>query len=160
MHVQKYVRFCKFASRNEYNRLIMTRRESRGLLILVITLIALISGGILAYKNPDSWHGLALLVIGVVGCYLCYKRWQIATKATQAEKDEIEKQDEKNRTNIAMWLMVIFVVVAFLEVVAVGVGLILNASMGGELGHTIIHYAVIIGGIVAGLFLGFLLFFA
>ena len=88
------------------------------------------------------------------------KRWQIATKATQAEKDEIEKQDEENRTNIAMWLMVIFVAVAFLEVVAVGVGLILNASMGGELGHTIIHYAVIIGGVVAGLFLGFLLFFA
>ena len=138
----------------------MTRRESRGLLVLVITLIALISGGILAYKNPDSWHGLALLIIGFVGCYLCYKRWQIATKATQVEKDEIEKQDEESRTNIAMWLMVLFVIVAFLEVVAVGVGLILNASMGGELGHTIIHYAVIIGGIFAGLFLGFLLFFA
>ena len=137
----------------------MTRRESRGLLVLVITLVALISGGILAYKNPDSWHGLAMLIIGVVGCYLCYKRWQIATKTTQAEKDEIEKEDEENRTNIAMWLMVLFVVVAFLEVVAVGVGLILNASMGGELGHTIIHYAVIIGGIVAGL-LGFMLFFA
>ena len=49
---------------------------------------------------------------------------------------------------------------AFLGVVTVGVGLILNASMGGELGHTIIHYAVIIGGIVAGLWLGFMLFFA
>ena len=138
----------------------MTRRESRGLLVLVITLIALISGGILAYTQPDSWHGLALLVIGLIGCYLCYKRWMIATKATQAEKDEIERQDKEQRTTIAMWLMVLFVVVAFLEVVAVGVGLILNASMGGELGHTIIHYAVIIGGIVAGLFLGFLLFFA
>ena len=138
----------------------MTRRESRGWLVLVITLVALISGGILVYMKPDSWHGLALLVIGFIGGYLCYKRWQIATKATQAEKDEIEKQDEESRTNIAMWLMVLFVVVAFLEIVAVGVGLILNASMGGELGHTIIQYAVIIGGIVAGLFLGFLLFFA
>lgn len=138
----------------------MTRRESRGWLVLIITLIALISGGVLAYMRPDSWHGLALLVIGLIGCYLCYKRWQIATKASQAEKDEIERQDEEHRTTIAMWLMVLFVVVAFLEVVAVGVGLILNASMGGELGHTIIHYAVIIGGIVAGLFLGFLLFFA
>lgn len=138
----------------------MTRRESRGWLVLIITLIALISGGVLAYMRPDSWHGLALLVIGLIGCYLCYKRWQIATKASQAEKDEIERQDEEHRTTIAMWLMVLFVVVAFLEVVAVGVGFILNASMGGELGHTIIHYAVIIGGIVAGLFLGFLLFFA
>ena len=138
----------------------MTRRESRGWLVFLITLIALISGGILAYTQPDSWHGLVLLVIGLIGCYLCYKRWQIATKATQAEKDEIERQDKEQRTTIAMWLMVLFVVVAFLEVVAVGVGLILNASMGGELGHTIIHYAVIIGGIMAGLFLGFLLFFA
>ena len=138
----------------------MTRRESRGWLILIITLVALISGGILAYKSPDSWHGLAMLAIGFMGAYLCYKRWQIATKATPAEKDEIEKLDEENRTTIAMWLMVLFVIVAFLEVVAVGVGLILNASIGGELGHTIIHYAVIIGGIVAGLFLGFLLFFA
>ena len=138
----------------------MTRRESRGWLVFLITLVALISGGILAYMRPDSWHGLALLVIGLIGCYLCYKRWQIATKATQAEKDEIERQDKEQRTTIAMWLMVLFVVVAFLEIVAVGVGLILNASMGGELGHTIIHYAVIIGGIVAGLFLGFLLFFA
>lgn len=138
----------------------MTRRESRGWLVLVITLIALISGGILAYMKPDSWHGLVLLVIGFIGCYLCYKRWQIATKATPAEKDEIEKQDEEARTNIAMWLMVLFVVVAFLEIVAIGVGLLLNASMGGELGHTIIHYAVIIGGAVAGLFLSFLLFFA
>ena len=138
----------------------MTRRESRGWLVFLITLIALISGGILAYTQPDSWHGLVLLVIGLIGCYLCYKRWQIATKATQAEKDEIERQDKEQRTTIAMWLMVLFVVVAFLEVVAVGVGLILNASMGGELGHTIIHYAVISGGIVAGFFLGFLLFFA
>ncbi len=62
----------------------MTRRESRGLLVLIITLIALISGGIIAYKNPDSWHGLAMLVIGLIGCYLCYKRWNIATKATTA----------------------------------------------------------------------------
>ena len=82
----------------------MARRESRGLLILIITLVALISGGILDYMQPDSWHGLALLVIGLIGCYLCYKRWQIATKATRAEKDEIEKQDEDSRTNIAMWL--------------------------------------------------------
>lgn len=138
----------------------MTRRESRGLLVLVITLVALISGGILANKNPDSWHGLALLIIGLLGCYLCYKRWQIATKATPAEKEEIEKQDKENRTSIGMWLMVLFVIAAFLEIVAVGVGLILNASMGGELGHTIIHYAVIIGGVFAGMFLGFLLFFA
>lgn len=138
----------------------MTRRESRGWLVLFVTLIALISGGILAYKNPDSWHGLAMLVIGFVGCYLCYKRWQIATKATPAEKQEIEKQDEETRHNIGMWLLVLFVLAAFLEIVAVGVGLILNASMGGELGHTIIHYAVIVGGVFAGLFLGFLLFFA
>lgn len=57
-----------------------------------------------------------------------------------------------------MWLMVAFVIAAFLEVVAVG--LILNASMGGELGHTIIQYAVYVGGAVAAVFLGFLLFFA
>lgn len=138
----------------------MTRRESRGLLVLIITLIALISGGIIAYKNPDSWHGLAMLVIGLIGCYLCYKRWIIATKATAAEKEAIEKQDEETRQNIAMWLMVAFCIAAFLEVVAVGVGLILNASIGGELGHTIIHYAVIIGGIFAALWLGFMLFFA
>ena len=127
---------------------------------MVITLIALISGGILAYKNPDSWHGLAMLVIGFVGCYLCYKRWKIATEATVAEKEAIEKQYEETRTNIAMWLMVAFCIVAFLEVVAVGVGLVLNASIGGELGHTIIHYAVIVGGIFAALWLGFMLFFA
>ena len=30
----------------------------------------------------------------------------------------------------------------------------------GDLGYTIIHYVVIIGGVVSGLFLGFLLFFA
>ena len=52
----------------------MTRRESRGWLILIITLVALISGGILAYKSPDSWHGLAMLAIGFMGAYLCYKR--------------------------------------------------------------------------------------
>ena len=138
----------------------MTRRESRGLIVLIITLVALISGGIVAYKDPDSWHGLALLVIGFVGCYLCYKRWKIATEATEEEKEVIEKQDEETRTNIAMWLMVAFCVVAFLEVVAVGVGLILNASIGGELGHTIIHYAVLIGGVFAALWLGFMLFFA
>ena len=138
----------------------MTRRESRGLLVLVITLVALISGGIIAYKNPDSWHGLAMLIICFVGCYLCYKRWKIATQATAAEKEVIEKEDEETRSNIAMWLMVAFVIAAFLEVVAVGVGLILNASIGGELGHTIIHYAVIIGGIFAALWLGFMLFFA
>ena len=137
----------------------MTRRESRGWLILIITLVALISGGILAYKNPDSWHGLALLIIGFVGAYLCYKRWQIATKASVTEKEEIERQDKENRTTIAMWLLVLFVAVALLEIVAVGVGLILNASMGGELGHTIIHFAVIAGVIVAGILLGFLLFF-
>lgn len=138
----------------------MTRRESRGLLILVITLIALTSGGIIAYKNPDLWHGLAMLVIGFVGCYLCYKRWKIAQEATQEEKDAIEKQDEKTRLNIAMWLMVAFCIAAFLEVVAIGVGLILNASIGGEMGFTIIHYAVIIGGVFAALWLGFMLFFA
>ncbi len=138
----------------------MTRREFRGGLVLIITLVALISGGILAYLNPDSWHGLAMLVIGFVGAYLCYKRWQIDKNASAAEKEEIEQQDKEDRTTIAMWLMVLFVVVAFLEIVAVGVGLILNASMGGELGHTIIHYAVIAGGIVAGILLGFLLFFA
>ena len=138
----------------------MNRRESRGLVILVITLVALISGSIIAYKNPDSWHGLAMLIIGFVGCYLCYKRWKIATESTVAEKEAIEKEDEEIRQNIAMWLMVAFCIAAFLEVVAVGVGLILNASIGGELGHTIIHYAVIIGGIFAALWLGFMLFFA
>ncbi|MBR5175111.1 MAG: hypothetical protein IKW89_04175 [Bacteroidales bacterium] len=138
----------------------MTRRESRGLVVLIITLVALISGGIIAYKNPDSWHGLALLAIGMVGCYLCYKRWKIATEATEEEKEAIEHQDEQTRINIAMWLMVAFCIAAFLEVVAVGVGLILNASIGGELGHTIIHYAVIIGGIFAAIWLGFMLFFA
>jgi hypothetical protein len=126
----------------------------------VITLVALISGGIIAYKNQDSWHGLALLVIGSIGCYLCYKLWKIATEATPEEKEAIEKQDEVTRLNVAMWLMLAFCIAAFLEVVAVGVGLILNASIGGELGHTIIHYAVIIGGIFAALWLGFMLFFA
>ena len=129
-------------------------------MVLIITLVALISGGIVAYKDPDSWHGLALLVIGFVGCSLCYKRWKIATEATEEEKEAIDKQDEETRTDIAMWLMVAFCVEAFLEVVAVGGGLILNASRGGELGHTIIHYAVLIGGIFAALWLGFMLFFA
>lgn len=138
----------------------MTRRESRGLLVFVVTLVALISGGILAVKNPDSWHGLAMLAIGFVGCWLCYKRWKIATDATPEQKAQIEKQDEDSRTTIAMWLAVLFVVAAFLEVVAIGVGLILNASIGGELGHTIIQYAMYAGGIFAALFLGFLLFFA
>lgn len=138
----------------------MTRRESRGLVVLVITLVALISGGIIAYKNPESWHGLAMLVIGFVGCYLCYKRWKIATEATAAEKEAIEKQDEDIRKIIAMWLMVACFIAIFLEIVAIGVGLILNVSIGGELGHTIIHYAVIIGGIFAALWLGFMLFFA
>ena len=50
--------------------------------------------------------------------------------------------------------------VAILAVIAVGVGLILNASMGGELGHTIIRYAVYIGAGTATQFLGFLVFFA
>ena len=138
----------------------MTRRESRGLLVLIITLVALISGGIIAYKNPDSWHGLALLVIGFVGCYLCYKRGKIATEATDEEKEAIERQDEKTRTTIAMWRLVAFCIIAFLEIVAVGEGLILNASIGGELGHAIIHYAVLIGGIFAAIWLGFMLFFA
>lgn len=138
----------------------MTRRESRGLVVLVITLVALISGGIIAYKNPESWHGLAMLVIGFVGCYLCYKRWKISTEATAAEKEAIEKQDEDTRKIIAMWLMVACFIAIFLEIVAIGVGLILNVSIGGELGHTIIHYAVIIGGIFAALWLGFMLFFA
>ena len=136
----------------------MARRESRGLMVLVVTLAALISGGIIAYKNPDSWHGLAMLIIGFVGCYLCYKRWKIATEATAAVKEAIEKKDEETRLNIAMWLMVAFCIVAFLEVVAIGVDLILNASIGGDLGHTIIHYAVIVGGIFAALWLGFMLF--
>ena len=134
----------------------MTRCESRGLLVLIITLVALISGSILAVKQPDSWHGLAMLVIGFIGGWLCYKRWKIATEATPEEK----RQDEKTRSLMAMWLLVVFVIVAILEVVTVGVGLILNASMGGELGHTIIQYAVYIGGAVAAVFLGFLLFFA
>lgn len=138
----------------------MTRRESRGLLILIITLISLISGSILAVKQPDSWSGLAFLVIGFIGCWLCYKHWKIATEATPEQKEQIERADEEERTTIAMWLMMAFVVAAFLEIVAVGVGLILNASMGGELGHTIIQYAVYIGGAVAAVFLGFLLFFA
>lgn len=138
----------------------MTRRESRGLLVLVITLVALISGGIIAYKNPDSWHGLAMLVIGFIGCYLCYKRWKLNKQSTATEKEAIEKKDEETRINIAMWLMVAFCIAAFLEVVAVGVGLILNASIGGELGNTIIHYAVIVGGIIGTLWLGFILFFA
>ena len=138
----------------------MTRRESRGLVVFVITLVALISGGIIAYKNPDSWHGLALLVIGFIGCYLYYKRWKIATEATPEEKEAIEKEDEETRSNIGMWLMVACFIAIFLEIVAIVVGLILNASIGGELGHTIIHYAVIIGGIFAALWLGFMLFFA
>ena len=138
----------------------MTRRESRGLLILIITLSALISGGIIAYKAPHSWHGPAMLAIGLVGCYLCYKRWKIATEATVEEKEAIEKQDEETRTNIAMWLLVAFCIALFLEVVVIGVGLILNASIDGELGHTIIHYAVLIGGFFAALWLGFMLFFA
>ena len=84
----------------------MTRRESRGFLLLIITLVALISGSIIAYKNPESWHGLAMLVIGFVGCYLCYKRWKIAMEATPEQKEAIEKQDEETRQNIAMWLFV------------------------------------------------------
>ena len=138
----------------------MTRRGSRGLMVLIITLVALISGGIIAYKNPDSWHGLAMLVIGFVGCYLLYKRLKIATEATPEQKEAIEKEDEETRQNIAMWLMMAFFIAAILEIIAIGVGLILNASIGGELGHTIIHYAVIIGGIFAALWLGFMLFFA
>ncbi len=59
-----------------------------------------------------------------------------------------------------MWLMVAFVVVVFLEVIAVGVGFILNISIGGDLGDAIIHYAVITGGTFAAIFLGFLLFIA
>ena len=127
---------------------------------MIITLVALISGSIIAYKNPEFWHGLAMLVIGFVGYYLCYKRRKIATEATPEQKEAIEKQDEDTRQSIAMWLMVAFCVAAFLEIVAIGVGLILNASIGGELGHAIIHYAVIIGGIFAALWLGFMLFFA
>ncbi len=138
----------------------MTRRESRGWIVLIITLVALISGSILAVKNPDSWHGLAMLVIGFIGEWLCYKRWKITKEATSEQKEQIEKQDEVTRHTIAMWLMVTFVIAAFLEIVAIGVGFILNASMGGELGHTIIQYALYIGGAFAALFLGFLLFFA
>lgn len=138
----------------------MTRRESRGWLIFLLTLIALISGGIIAYKQPESWRGLALLALGFVGCYLCYKRCQIATKATEEEKEALEQQDKEARSTIGMWLTVLFVVALFLVIVAVGVGLILNLSIGGELGHTIIQIAVIAGGGFAALWLGFLLFFA
>lgn len=136
----------------------MTRRESRGWFIFLLTLITLISGGIIAYKQPESWHGLALLALGIVGCYLCYKRWQIATTTTDEEKDVLEEQEKETRTKIGMWLMLLFVVAAFLEVVAVGVGLILYLSLGGELGHTIIQVAVIAGGVFAALFLGALFF--
>lgn len=138
----------------------MTSRESRGWLIVIITMISLISGGILAFKAPDSWHGLALLAIGSVGAYLCYKLWKISTKTTPEEKKAIGKQDEETRLNIGMWLMFAFVITAFLKVVAVGDGLILNASMGSILGHTIIQHTLYIGGAFASLFLGFMLFFA
>ena len=58
---------------------------------------------------------------------------------------------DRRRRNGGLLLMDLFVIVAFLIVVTAGVGLIPNASMGGELGHTIIQYAVIYGGIVAGI---------
>ena len=138
----------------------MTRRESRGCLIFTITIISLITGVILTIAQSHSWHGPVLLLTGIVGSYLCYKRWQIFSKATNEEKKEIERQDEDTRSSITAILIVLFVIVAFLEVVAVCVGFILNISIGGELGNAIIHYAVIVGGVVAAIFLGFLLFFA
>ena len=138
----------------------MTRLESRGILVHIVTLVALISGSFLTIRQPDSWRGLVLLVIGFYGCWLCYKRWKIATEATPEQKEQIERQDKESRTKLGMWLLILFVVAAFLEIIALVTGLILNANMGGELGYTIIRYAVYIGGVIAAVFLGFLMFFA
>lgn len=138
----------------------MTRFESRGLLVLINTLIAIISGSILVIKQPDSWQGLALLVAGFVTGWFSYRHLKFNRQATPEEKAIIEKQEEKTRTKITIWLMAFYIIVAILAVIAVGVGLILNASMGGELGHTIIRYAVYIGAGTATLFLGSLVFFA
>lgn len=138
----------------------MTRFELRGLLVLIITLIAIISGSILVVKQPDSWQGLALLVGGFVTGWFSYRHLKFNRQAMPEEKAIIEKQEEKTRTKITIWLMAFYLIVAILAVIAVGVGLILNASMGGELGHTIIRYAVYIGAGTATLFLGFLVFFA
>ena len=138
----------------------MTRFESRGLLVLINTLIAIISGSILVIKQPDSWQGLTLLVAGFVTGWFSYRHLKFNKQATPEEKAIIEKQEEKTRTKITIWLMAFYIIVAILAVIAVGVGLILNASMGGELGHTIIRYAVYIGAGTATLFLGFLVFFA
>ena len=137
----------------------LTRRESRGILILFITIIALIAGGIITYISPGSWQGLALLGLGIVGCALCINRFRILLHATSKEKEAIEKKDKEVRDNIGLWLFIIFIIFICLELIAVAVGLILNATIGGELGYTIVRYALIIGGIPAGLFLIFAMFF-
>ena len=131
----------------------MTHREFRGWLVLFVTLVALTSSGIVLWHDPESWKGMILLVLGFVGTELMVRRLRFARRATREEKLAVENKEKEIRENIAMWLMVVFVITTFLEIVAVGVGLVLNYTIGGELGTTIIHYAVIIGGIVAGLFL-------
>ena len=119
---------------------------------MIVTLVALTSSGIILWHEPESWKGILLLVIGFVGTELMARRLRFSRRATREEKLAVENNERKIRENIAMWLMVLFVITAFLEIVAVGVGLVLNYTIGGELGTTIIHYAAIIGGIVAGLF--------
>lgn len=136
----------------------MTRRESRGLWVFGITLISLISGIIIAFINPSSWHWFALITIGVIGSYLCYIRWKLYTNSTPEERMATEEQDEETRQNIGVVILVAWVIVIFLSLLAIGVGIVLNLSIGGELGHTIIHYALIVAGIFAALFLGYLLF--
>jgi len=132
----------------------MTHREFRGWLVLIVTLVALTSSGIILWNEPESWKGILLLVIGFVGTELMARRLRFARRATREEKLAVENKEKEIRENIAMWIMVIFVITVFLEIVAVGVGLVLNYTIGGELGTTIIHYAVIIGGIVSLLFFG------
>ena len=138
----------------------MTHREFRGWLVLIVTLVALTSSGIILWNDPESWKGIILMVIGFIGAELMARRLRFSRQATREEKIAVEKKEEEIRSNIAMWVMVIFVITVFLEVVAVGVGVVLNYTIGGELGTTIIHYAVIIGGIVALLFFASLLFSA
>lgn len=138
----------------------MTHREFRGWLVLIVTLVALTSSGIILWNDPESWKGIILLVIGFIGTELLARRRRFARQATREEKLAVENKEKEIRENIAMWVMVIFVITVFLEVVAVGVGLVLNYTIGGELGTTIIHYAVLIGGIVALLFFAALLFSA
>ena len=121
---------------------------------MIVTLVALTSSGIILWNEPESWKGILLLVIGFVGTELMARRLRFARRATREEKLAVENKEKEIRENIAMWIMVIFVITVFLEIVAVGVGLVLNYTIGGELGTTIIHYAVIIGGIVSLLFFG------